>query len=178
MLFGRVVTALTCRSRRAGAERVRSVRTGDASIDIGAATAAHRGRRRAARESGAMHRRAVLAGLGLAVIWAVAPATGAIAQPVDDALAQARAKALVGQMTLDEKISQVHGTGFITGDGYTGFTPAIPRLRIPPFYLADGPNGVGNGAKGVTAFPAAINNASTWDAQLLGRYGQVLGAEH
>ena len=70
-------------------------------------------------------------------------------------------------MTLDEKISLVHGTGFITGSGYTGFTPAIPRLGIPAFYLADGPNGVGNGATGVTAFPAAINNASTWDTRLL-----------
>src|SRR4051794_28168000 len=92
--------------------------------------------------------------------------------------AGARAQALVRQMTLDEKISQVHGTGFTTGTGYTGFTPAIARLGIPPFYLADGPNGVGNGATGVTAFPAAINNASTWDTALLRRYGAVLGAEH
>src|SRR3954451_18355824 len=92
--------------------------------------------------------------------------------------AGARAQALVRQMTLDEKISQVHGTGFITGNGYTGFTPAIARLGIPPFYLADGPNGVGNGATGVTAFPAAINNASTWDTALLRRYGAVLVAEH
>src|SRR4051812_21582191 len=95
-----------------------------------------------------------------------------------DGAARERANALVAQMRLDEKISLVHGTGFITGNGYTGFTPAVPRLRIPAFYLADGPNGVGNGAKGVTAFPAAINNASTWDADLLRRYGQVLGAEH
>src|SRR4051812_29925918 len=89
-----------------------------------------------------------------------------------------RAQALVAQMSLDEEISLVHGTGFITGNGYTGFTPAVPRLGIPPFYLADGPNGVGNGARGVTAFPAAINNAASWDTDLLDRYGQVLGAEH
>jgi beta-glucosidase len=89
-----------------------------------------------------------------------------------------RAQALVQQMTLDEEISLVHGTGFITGNGYTGFTPAIARLGIPAFYLADGPNGVGNGARGVTAFPAAINNAASWDTSLLNQYGQVLGAEH
>src|SRR4051812_23799361 len=89
----------------------------------------------------------------------------------------ARARTLVGQMTLDEKISQLHGTGFITGNGYTGFTPAIARLGIPAFYLADGPNGVGNGAKGVTAFPAAMSNASTWDTPLLRRYGTALGEE-
>jgi beta-glucosidase len=121
--------------------------------------------------------RTVRAGLALSLICsalppAVAAAQGSGADPVS------RAAALVRQMTLDEKISLVHGTGFITGNGYTGFTPAIPRLGIPAFYLADGPNGVGNGAKGVTAFPAAINNASTWDTRLLRRYGAVLGAEH
>ena len=109
----------------------------------------------------------VRAGLALALLCAVLPAA-ALAQERDPA---ARARALVARMTLDEKISQVHGTGFITGNGYTGFTPAIARLGIPAFYLADGPNGVGNGATGVTAFPAAINNASTWDTRLLRRYG-------
>jgi beta-glucosidase len=117
-------------------------------------------------------------GVTLALVCGIAPAPGAAAQGGSEAVARARAGALVRQMTLDEKISLVHGTGFITGNGYTGFTPAIPRLGIPAFYLADGPNGVGNGAKGVTAFPAAISNASTWDTQLLRRYGAVLGAEH
>jgi beta-glucosidase len=112
----------------------------------------------------------------LALICALLPVAGAAAHGRDPA-ARARAQALVGRMTLDQKISLVHGTGFITGGGYTGFTPAIPSLGIPAFYLADGPNGVGNGATGVTAFPAAINNASTWDPRLLRRYGTVLGAE-
>src|SRR4051794_25544466 len=110
---------------------------------------------------------------GVVLALAVVPAQAA-AQGGSPA---ARARALVAEMTLDEKISQLHGTGFITGDGYTGFTPAIARLGIPAFYLADGPNGVGNGAKGVTAFPAAMSNASTWDTQLLRRYGTVLGDE-
>ncbi len=122
--------------------------------------------------------RAVRAGLALALVCGVLPAAAAAAQGGGGGDPASRARALVGQMTLDEKISRVHGTGFITGNGYTGFTPAIPRLGIPAFYLADGPNGVGNGATGVTAFPAAINNASTWDTRLLRRYGAVLGAEH
>src|SRR4051794_12887135 len=117
-------------------------------------------------------RRAVRAGVALTLACGLLAPAGAAAQS-SDAVANARAKALVRAMTLDEEISLVHGTGFITGNGYTGFTPGIPRLRIPAFYLADGPNGVGNGAKGVTAFPAAINNASTWDTDLLRRYGQV-----
>jgi beta-glucosidase len=121
--------------------------------------------------------RAVRTG-ALALICALLPAVGAAAHDHGGRDPAARAQALVGRMTLDQKISLVHGTGFITGGGYTGFTPAIPSLGIPAFYLADGPNGVGNGATGVTAFPAAINNASTWDTRLLGRYGAVLGAEH
>src|SRR4051794_8266735 len=126
-----------------------------------------------------MRRSAVVrAGVALALVCGALPAANAVAQPGGGGDAASRARALVDRMTLDEKITQVHGTGFITGNGYTGFTPAIARLGIPPFYLADGPNGVGNGATGVTAFPAAINNASTWDTALLNEYGQVLGAEH
>src|SRR3954463_9333840 len=121
-----------------------------------------------------MVRRGVVSATLLALVMGGLPAVAA-AQDGDPGR---RAAALVRQMTLDEKISLVHGTGFITGNGYTGFTPAIPRLGIPAFYLADGPNGVGNGARGVTAFPAAISNASSWDTRLLRQYGQVMGAAH
>ncbi len=117
-------------------------------------------------------------GLAMALVCASLPVGRAAARAGDGSGVAARAHALVQQMTLDEKISLVHGTGFITGNGYTGFTPAVPRLGIPAFYLADGPNGVGNGATGVTAFPAAINNASSWDTTLLRQYGATLGAEH
>src|SRR3954471_4893508 len=120
-----------------------------------------------------MVRRGVVSATLLALVMGGLPAVAA-AQDGDPGR---RAAALVRQMTLDEKISQLHGTGFITGNGYTGFTPAIARLGVPAFYLADGPNGVGNGAKGVTAFPAAMSNASTWDTPLLRRYGTALGEE-
>jgi beta-glucosidase len=111
------------------------------------------------------------------VLWSALPAAAGAADP-GAREARLRAERLVAQMTIDEKISLVHGTGFITGAGFTGFTPAIGRLGIPAFYLADGPNGVGNGAQGVTAFPAAINGAATWDTRLMRRYGEVLGTEH
>src|SRR3954449_8567946 len=122
--------------------------------------------------------RAVRAGVALVLVGGALPAATAAAHGRGDGAAAARAQALVAQMSLDEEISLVHGTGFITGNGYTGFTPAVPRLGIPPFYLADGPNGVGNGARGVTAFPAAINGAATWDSALMTRYGAALGGEH
>jgi beta-glucosidase len=89
----------------------------------------------------------------------------------------ARADALLAQMTLDEKIAMVSGTGFAFGSGYAGRLAGVERLGIPPLYLADGPNGVGNGSTGVTAFPAAIAAASTWDTGLVDRYGAALGRE-
>src|SRR4051812_20713481 len=121
---------------------------------------------------------ATICGSGLAAL--AGPAAASVGPNAQDGLAgaQRRAQGLVAQMTLDEKIGMVHGSGFITGNGYTGFTPGIPRLGISPFYLADGPNGVGNGAHGVTAFPAAINGAATWDSALMTRYGAALGGEH
>src|SRR3954452_24122843 len=88
-----------------------------------------------------------------------------------------RARDLVKQMTLDEKIQLVHGTGFVRNAGFAGHVAGIPRLGIPDLLLADGPNGVGNGATGVTAFPAAINASATWDTSLEHRYGVALGEE-
>src|SRR4051794_20028619 len=91
--------------------------------------------------------------------------------------ARRRAQGLVKRMTLDEKIQLVHGTGFVRNAGYAGHVAGIARLGIPDLFLADGPNGVGNGATGVTAFPAAINASATWDTALEHRYGQALGQE-
>jgi len=91
--------------------------------------------------------------------------------------ARLRAKQLVAQMTLDEKIQMVHGIGFLRNAGFAGRVAGIPRLGIPDLVLADGPNGVGNGATGVTAFPAAISSSATWDTTLVHRYGEALGQE-
>jgi beta-glucosidase len=92
--------------------------------------------------------------------------------------ARLRAERLVAQMTLDEKIQMVHGVGrFSRTAGFAGRTAGIPRLGIPDLVLADGPNGVGNGATGVTAFPAAVSASATWDTALVHRYGQALGRE-
>src|SRR3954465_801739 len=91
--------------------------------------------------------------------------------------ARRRAVGLVKRMTLDEKIQLVHGTGFVRNAGFAGHVAGVPRLGIPDLFLADGPNGVGNGATGVTAFPAAINASATWDRSLEQRYGAALGQE-
>jgi beta-glucosidase len=119
---------------------------------------------------------------GLLVSTLVAPPASGHGGPDGNAqhalgAARARARALVARMTLDEKLSMVHGIGFVANAGFAGKVAAIPRLGIPDLVLADGPNGVGNGATGVTAFPAAINGAATWDIRLMHRYGQTLAQE-
>jgi beta-glucosidase len=91
--------------------------------------------------------------------------------------AQREADGLVSQLTLDEKISLVHGDTF-GPPGFAGHVPGIPRLGIPDLYLSDGPNGVGNGNTGVTAFPVAEAGAASFDTGLVQQFGAALGAEH
>src|SRR5262249_42022560 len=95
-----------------------------------------------------------------------APASGGISWPE----AQRQADSLVSQLTLDEKISLVHGDTFGPA-GFAGHVPGIPRLGIPDLYLSDGPNGVGNGNTGLTAFPVAEADAASFDTKLVRQYG-------
>lgn len=88
-----------------------------------------------------------------------------------------RANILLHVMTLDEKITMVHGVDPRPIKGYVGDVPANSRLSIPALWLADGRAGVGNGAKNVTLLPAPIAVAASWDTALIHKYGQVLGKE-
>jgi beta-glucosidase len=88
-----------------------------------------------------------------------------------------RANELLTQMTLDEKITMVHGDAFPPGGTYAGHIPANSRLGIPALVLSDGPNGVGNGSTGVTSFPVAVTDAAAFDRSLAQQYGTALGAE-
>jgi beta-glucosidase len=91
-----------------------------------------------------------------------------------------RAAALVAQMTLDEKISQVHTTGGGAG-GISRLVPGIPRLGIPDFLISNGPAGVGTGAvpqqPNATALPAPVALAAGFDTGLAHEYGVVEGRE-
>lgn len=86
-----------------------------------------------------------------------------------------RADELLGRMTLDDKISMMHG---VPQSAYGGVIPAVPRLGIPALKLDDGPAGVGNYTTGATQLPAPIAAAATWDTNLMRQYGSVIGAEH
>jgi len=77
-----------------------------------------------------------------------------------------RAQALVAQMTLAEKASQLQHD-----------SPAIPRLGIPAYnWWSEGLHGVAR-AGVATVFPQAIGLAATWDAPLVQRVGDAVGTE-
>ena len=90
---------------------------------------------------------------------------------------------LVSKMTLDEKMAQMHGEGFTRMMLSMVFnqTAAVvyagdnERLGIPPLGFTDGPRGVICGRS--TAFPVSMARAATWDTELEGRVGDVIGKE-
>ena len=84
--------------------------------------------------------------LVLSLVAALALAAPAFAQgtaaPV--VTGNARVDKLLSQMTLEEKIGLIHGTGEdpATSQGEAGYMAGLPRLGIPALRLSDGPPGV------------------------------------
>ncbi len=101
--------------------------------------------------------------------------------------ADVRADLVIKEMTLEEKISLLHGQGipfFATGptesNGGAGYTVAIPRLGIPAIQMADSAYGVTRGAASgrySTALPNNLAAASSWDPQAAFEYGALIGRE-
>jgi beta-glucosidase len=81
-----------------------------------------------------------------------------------------RAALLLTQMTLEEKVSMVHGH---SNDAY--YIAPISRLGIPALTMTDGPAGITAGK--ATALPAPIGLAATWDLAAAQQYGELLGRE-
>src|SRR5580698_9020999 len=101
-----------------------------------------------------------------------------------------RADMVVEQMTLDEKIQMVHGTGWgalIPGSPIppgsnwgAGFVPGIERLGIPGINLADSAVGVRMSAmmgRYSTLLPSALGAAASWNPEAAFLYGSVIGRE-
>ncbi len=100
-----------------------------------------------------------------------------------------RADMVLKEMTIDDKISLLHGQGFSFGqrgarptesNGGAGFTPSITRLGIPAIQMADSAYGVTRGAfmgRYSTALPNNLGAASSWDPQAAFEYGQLIGRE-
>ena len=90
-------------------------------------------------------------------------------------------KALISQMTLEEKASLLGGADF-------WHTKGVERLGIPQFMLADGPHGLRKQEQGgdhlgindsikAVCFPAACATASSFDTELMTRMGEIIGDE-
>ena len=91
-------------------------------------------------------------------------------QPISQRVSQ-----LLAAMTLDQKISMMHGNN--NSSPYIGNISAIPSLCIPALGLQDGPAGVGDGLGGVTQMPSGNSSAATFDTALEQQYGSAIGAE-
>jgi beta-glucosidase len=95
-----------------------------------------------------------------------------------------RVKALLTQMTLEEKATMLSGSGWME-------SAPIARLGIPGIKMADGPMGVRSwvGSSALTSsvtgpmkvettsFPSGVAMAATWDTALVEREGKAIGQE-
>jgi beta-glucosidase len=101
-----------------------------------------------------------------------------------------RASMVVKEMTLDEKIQLLHGTGMeglsplspliIHSNGGAGYVPGIPRLGIPAIQMSDAAYGVrssGENGRYSTALPADVAGAASWDLDGAYEYGALIGQE-
>lgn len=89
---------------------------------------------------------------------------------------------LVSQMTLEEKVHMLHGTGMFVSGG-------CERLGIPEFHYTDGPNGVREelerhswnplnlATDSATFFPTGSALGATWNKDIAYKYGEAIGLE-
>ena len=101
-------------------------------------------------------------------------AAGATAQELSEL--SPRVRALLEQMTLDEKLAMVQGARDPAYNGGAGYLAGVPRLDVPPLRMADGPANVEVRYE-TTALPQPITLAATFSTTLAEQYGQVLGRE-
>jgi len=97
-----------------------------------------------------------------------------------------RADLVIQKMTLDEKLTMLHGQGMPMGqvdpnsNGGAGYVLGVRRLGIPTIQMADSAYGVtrsaANGRYG-TALPSDLGAASGWDPETAYEYGALIGRE-
>jgi len=106
-------------------------------------------------------------------------------------------QALVGQMTLAEEVSMIHGApegancnsnpaagpifpvvspSFAGCAGQAGYNNGVPRLGIPPLRQTDGPAGI-RLAHQETALPAPVGLTASFDRKAAEDFGTVMGKE-
>ena len=87
-----------------------------------------------------------------------------------------RARALLAEMNLTEKISMLHG---YRSPEYTGLTVGNSRLGIPALNMNDGRQGFrpNDGNTKQTAFPCELAEVATFDKKLMRQFGEAMGEE-
>ena len=101
-----------------------------------------------------------------------------------------RASMVVKEMTLDEKISILHGTGHeglgpmsplsIRANGGAGHVVSPNRLGIPDIQMSDAAYGIrasGKNGRYSTALPCNLGAAASWDMESAYEYGALIGRE-
>jgi beta-glucosidase len=101
-----------------------------------------------------------------------------------------RAALVLKEMTIDEKVSLLHGTGMkglspmsplaIYSNGGAGYVVGIPRLGIPAIQMSDAAYGVrssGENGRYSTALPSNLGAAASWDPDAAYAYGALIGRE-
>jgi beta-glucosidase len=129
-----------------------------------------------------------------AVLFAATLSTSAQSKPapwMDKSLSpDQRADLVIKEMTLDEKMNFVHGTGWngLRADavvpkgslGGAGYVQGVERLGIPGINMADSAVGIRLSAAGshyATLLPSVLGAACSWDPDALFLYGDVIGRE-
>ena len=95
-----------------------------------------------------------------------------------------KTQSVLSQMSLKQKVFELHGRGIIKLGLSLFFTNKISpvsfggnkKLGIPKGLFVDGPRGVGI-YKGVTAFPVTMARSATWDRDLERRVGVAMSEE-
>src|SRR5882762_544104 len=134
----------------------------------------------------------LLSGLFAAVISVSAQSNRKPSQPWmnPSVSADERADLVLKEMTLDEKISPLHGTGMVGlspmsplsvhSNGGAGYVVGVPRLGIPDIQISDAAYGVRNSGENgrySTALPDNLASAASWDLDAAYEYGALIGSE-
>jgi beta-glucosidase len=133
----------------------------------------------------------VIFGVALSPVWAQAGGHKPASAWMNTALSpDERAALVVKEMTLDEKISLLHGTGMkglgpmsplsVNSNGGAGYVVPIPRLGIPAIQISDAAYGVrmsGENGRYSTALPDNLAGAASWDLDAAYEYGALIARE-
>jgi len=111
----------------------------------------------------------VIAALLSTLLLCTASVLAQAPQP-DTAAMRSRVDAIIGKMTLEQKLEYIGGTGFAIR--------AMPSLGLPAFEMSDGPYGTrSNAGFPSTTYAAGINLAASWDRELAARVGEGIGRD-